>query len=248
MLRRVSFGCLLLAAALACPGPVRAERSLSAILVPAMLGATVAELEARAGQVVEVSEGPDGRQHRLYDVRHCNLHVSVREGRIESFELGLKADLEGPCTMELGPFLGVALPTADRMTLGDFIRAVGPPAEVGRRTFGMSCIDAADCAAHEERAAELFWRGLQGLEVRLAIIVTADGGGIVRDNPAAVAAAQAWGAAMRQEGRDYIANTRFNCDDRHQRDGIRLFDAVPVSAVQIGRGLGTGQSYAGRCR
>lgn len=247
MLRRLCFGVLPLAAVLASQTPARAERSLSAILVPAMLGATVAELEEKAGPVVEVNEGPDGRQHRLYDIRHCNFHVSVRDGRIEAFELGLMADLEGPCTMELGPFLGVTLPTADRMTLGDFIRAVGPPAEIGRRSFGMSCIDARDCAAFEERAAEFFWRGPQGLDVRLAIIVTTDGGGIVRDNPAAVVATGAWGAAMRGEGRDYIANTRFNCDDRHQRDGVRLFDAVPVSAVRIGRGLGEGQSYADRC-
>lgn len=249
MWHRVLFVACSLAVALCCQAPARAERSLPAILVPAMLGSTVAELERHTGAVVEVHQKPDGQQIRTYDVRHCNFYASVRDGRIESFELGLAPDLEGRCTTELGPFLGVTLPSADRMTLGDFIRAVGLPAEVGQQTFGMSCITVRDCGDHEQPTAEFFWRGPQGIDVQLSIVAVVQGeGGVDPGNPAAVVAASAWEVVMRRiEGRGYVANARFNCDNRYQREGVRLFDAALISAVRIGQGLGDGQSYANRC-
>lgn len=248
MRRRLSFGLCSLAIMLMLHPPAQAGWNLADILVPGMLGASVATLEENAGRPVEVHALPDGRQARLYDVRHCNMVAYLRDGRVEAFELALEIELEGPCTMQLGPFLGVALPAADRMTLGDFTGAVGLPTDVGRRTFGMSCVNVRDCAGAEEPAADFFWRGPQGLEVRLTIVATFGEEGVQRANIPALAAANAWERAMRGEGRDYIVNARFNCDDRHQRDGIRLFGAAPVSVVQVGRGLGDGQAYADRCR
>lgn len=248
MRRRLSLGLWSLAAALMLHPPARAGWDLADILVPGMLGATVATLEENAGQPVEVHALPDGQQARLYDVRNCNMVAYLRDGLVQSFELPLDLVQAGHCTMQLGPFLGVAMPAADRLTLGDFTRAVGLPAGIGRRSFGMSCLNIRDCEGAEEPTAELFWRGPQGLEVRLSITATFGEEGIRRPNIAALTAANAWERMMQGEGRDYIVSARFNCDDRHQQEGIRLFGAVPISEIRIGRGLGDGQSYADRCR
>lgn len=247
---RLPIGLCSLAIALMLHPPARAGWDLADILIPGMLGATVAALEENAGQPVEVHDLPDGGQVRLYDIRNCNMLAHLRDGRVQSFELPVDLVQAGDCTMQLGPFLGVALPEARRMTLGDFTRAVGLPAEIGRRSFGMSCLNPRDCPGAEEPAAEFFWRGPQGLEVRLTISATFGEEGIHRANIPALTAANAWERAMRAqgEGQDYIVRARFNCDDRHQREGIRLFGAAPVSTIQIGRGLGDGQAYADRCR
>jgi hypothetical protein len=250
MWRRLTLGIRSLTVLLMLHGAARAGWDLADILVPNMLGAGVATLEENAGRPVETHDLPDGRQVRLYDVRHCNMLAYLRDGRVEAFELALEFGLEGPCTMQLGPFLGVALPVADAMTLGDVTRALGLPAEVDRRTFGMSCLNVRDCPGAEEPTAEFFWQGPQGLQLRLSLIATFGEGGIQEANVPAMAAADAWERAMRRqgEGRDYVVNARFNCDDRYQREGIRLFAAAPVNLIQVGRGLGNGQAYSDRCR
>jgi len=226
------------AALLAAHGPAEAAPRLADILVPAMLDVPVATLEAKAGRAREVTALPDGRQSRYYAVEGCGVTAYARGGTVEAYKLSLSPQ----CDMDVSPFLGARLPAAGLLTLETFADTLGPLPTPMRETFRALCIS--DCGNAADPVVEFLWRAPQGprpIEIKL---------GFVLASGAAAEAGDEWQQVMEQaESAEYVSLGRFNCDDRHQAEGLRAFNNIQPNEVTIGRGVRDELPlYAALCR
>ena len=57
-------------------------------------------------------------------------------------------------------------------------------------------------------------------------------------NDASIDAAHRWANLMTQrEGQMYVINTKFNCDEKYDKDGLQLFWNIEVYEITIGSNL-----------
>jgi hypothetical protein len=238
MMRGLPLSLCAAAALMALHAPAQAAPRLSEILVPAMLDVPVATLEAKVGRSEEVFSLPDGRQAHYYAVQGCGLTAYVRNNTVEAYKLSLSAD----CTMDLSPFVGARLPSVSIMTLENLAEAVGPLPAPTRQNFRSLCISG--CGNAADPTVEYLWRAPSGprpIEVKLTYVLASGAAGEAGDN---------WQRAVeRAESKEYVEQARFNCDDRHQAAGFRLFNNVDPNEITIGRGVRDELPlYAALCR
>jgi hypothetical protein len=214
-----------------------AARRLSEILVPAMLDVPVAALEAKAGRALETCPLPDGRQARHYAVQGCGVTAYAR-GAPSKPIASPSAPMRHGC---------LALPrraaaTAGLMTLESLADALGPLPAPARENVRALCIS--DCGNAADPVVEFLWQapgGQRSIELKL---------GFALASGAAAEAGEQWQQLMEAAERaEYVSLGRFNCDDRHQAEGFRLFSNVRPNEITIGRGVRNELPlYAALCR
>ena len=200
--------------------------TLDDVVRPGMLRVPVPKLEARIGPARQVRYAGNGLSRHSYVVQGCVLDAYAREGRVESYAVPLTP----ACTVDLIPFLpGRPFPTANRMTVGDFIAVAGPgSAPDAPGSFRSPCL--VECRG--DPAVSYLRRGGEaedGLEMEIGAVV---------DDSWSTGAADRFARAIRErEGDEYVREARFSCDGRYASEGIQAFRPVRLSSVRIGRGI-----------
>lgn len=199
--------------------------ALDDVVRPEMIRVPVPRLEARIGPAGQVLPVGNGVSRHSYLVGGCALDAYAKEGRVESYAVPLTPG----CTVDLIPFMpGRPFPTANTMTVGDFVAVAGPgSAPDAPGAFRSPCL--VECRG--DPAVAYLRRGDGAEEVEIEVEVTVDGS-LGRD-----AAGRLARAIREREGEEYVRAARFSCDGRYAAEGIQAFRAVRLSSVRVGRGI-----------
>ncbi len=180
-----------------------------------MLNAQVAYLEHIAGPAWRV----DGK-YRTYKVSGCIVDVVAESNAVRS--LGLR--LNDRCTFDPSLFLGIKLPSANKMTFGDLDRAWG-----GGRFY-------ADCLylcgnAYDPSVYEHF----DGPHAANFIEVNVEAALVSR---ASVAASEKWQAAIQADrSQDFVMKTQFNCTTSFDQAAHSFFRNIKLTELTVGYDL-----------
>jgi hypothetical protein len=210
---------LLVAMLASAPGAARAADGpappmLAKIFRPDMLGARVAYFEHVVGPAWRI----EGRLRR-YKVGDCTVTIAVRAGEIKSLSL----DLDQTCTIDPAPFLEARLPSANRMTFGDFDRAYHGRFYADCLTL---CSNRADPVVFEHFDGP---HALNFVEVNLQAALVDD---------AVIKAADEWsGAIASTKGSKFVEHRGFNCTGQFDAAAHKAFQMVRLTAITIGEGL-----------
>ena len=206
--------------------------TLDDVVRPEMLRVPVPQLEVRIGRAWQVRYAGNGVSRHSYVVQGCALEAYSREGRVESYAVPLAPG----CTVDLIPFLpGRPFPTANRMTVSDFIAVAGPgSAPDAPGAFRSPCL--VECrgdpaVSYLRRGGE----GEDGLEIEI--------GAVVDDSLSTGATDRLVRAIQEREGDEYVREARFSCDGRYAADGIQAFRGVRLSSVRVGRGIDASEAW-----
>ena len=187
---------------------------LTRVFDPEMLGANIEYLE----QIVGVARNSYGNV-RIYKVDSCEVNVQINNGKIEN----LKLYPSSICTFDLNLFLSNygQLPRPEELTFGDFTDLVGS----GR--MYASCLSM--CGNASEPVVSLSWQGGR-LDGVLEVLIETQ---LVTDK--VISAADEWQAAMeRHNGKQWVDERRFNCEEPQNDLAIKAMAIAPVWAITVG--------------
>lgn len=205
--------------------------TLDDVVRPGMLRVPLPRLEARIGAARQVWYAGNGISRHSYVVGGCALDAYAREGRVESVAVPLTPD----CTVDLIPFMpGRNFPTANRMTVGDFIAVAGPGgAPDAPGAFRSPCL--VECRG--DPTVSYLRRGDGAEDVEIEVSAAVD------DSHSSAAADRFTRAVREREGDEYVRQARFSCDGRYAPDGVQAFSAIRVSHVRVGRGIDASEAW-----
>lgn len=204
---------------------VFAGDKLEKIFNSEMIGANLPYLEKITGPAKNTFSYEKNQKTNTYKVESCEVTVRVSNGTVQS--LGLK-NLSKKCTFDLNNFVpnvgGGKLPPLHNMTFGQFDIFTGN----GKYTADclMSCGNAADPVAYENWQAS---RADGGFDIELGVVLASD---------SAIDASNKWRNAMlKDEGEDWIIDTKFNCSNKYNSIAQKAFKNVKITSATIGFGL-----------
>ncbi|MFV9473177.1 hypothetical protein ACM5Q9_01965 [Advenella sp. RU8] len=153
-----------------------------------------------------------------FRVQGCEIQATVSDERIAQ----LRLEITPTCKADLTSFIGNYAPAPDQtLTLGAF--------DIGT-TYYADCLDM--CGNAFDPSLYALWRGpraVRDLEVLLEARITSD---------KAMDAADIWQQHMEKVmGREWVLETRFNCDNRFNDVAEKVLRDVPVTGVTLGYGL-----------
>lgn len=202
-----------------------AGNKLDKIFNAEMIGANLPYLEKITGPAKNTFSYEKNQKTNIYKVESCEITVRVSNETVQS--LGLK-NLSKKCTFNINnimPNFGDGkLPPLHNMTFGQFDIFIGD----GKYTADclMSCGNAADPVAYGNWQAS---RASGGFDIELGVVLVSDSGTDALDK---------WRDAMiKDEGEDWVIDTKFNCSDKYNSIAQKAFKNVKITSATIGFGL-----------
>jgi hypothetical protein len=207
----------IVALAFANPHHAMAAGKLSNIFKYDMLNAELPYLESIIGPAMHVSDDA-GIQTREYRVEGCKVKAFVEGTQVRRYALSLTPK----CNFNIGDFLS-GYPSTSGITVGKFVGGPQHPA-VRLRT---DCIYL--CGNSTEETVDFVWDGPHS-DSFISIALTV----VVYDRASVDAATRVTDLMKKNNGEDYMIDTRFNCDGKYDDVAARGFANIPVKEVTIG--------------
>jgi len=153
-------------------------------------------------------------------VSGCVVNVVAESGAVRS--LGL--ELSDRCTFDPGLFLGITLPSANKMTFGDLDRAWG-----GGRFYAdclYLCGNASDPSVYDHFDGP---HSAGFIQVNLEAALVSD---------TSIAASEKWRAIIQAaRGDDFVMKNEFNCTASFDQSAHSVFRNIKLSALTVGYDL-----------
>lgn len=195
--------------------PTSPAPSLRELFSAKMIGARVAEFEAKAGPAVSEEKGV-----RHYKVGSCSLTATVASEKITALSLQLSPE----CSVRLPLLAGLDQPL-HLVTFGQLESARG------QGSMKADCLK--QCGNTYDSHVFAYWPSTtDDLEVMVGVKIASD---------ATWVAYQAWVDMMYGEGESYITEATFNCHERYGFSARNAFKDIAIDQVTIGRALATPQ-------
>ena len=211
----------------------RSANQLNDVFQNEMLGAQVNYLEHKIGPAMHVYKLSEGMESREYRVNGCQITAYASHGAIEGYSLSLRPN----CNFNLGNFMGSGYGSTTGLTVGAFLRAWKGTMVLHAES---ECIDM--CGNAADPSMDFIFEGphaMNYLNVQLTVVLD--------EKQSIEAAEKLTDDLKRNEGSEYVTNTKFNCNNKYDALASKLFANVPVRSITVGSYLPMADFYKRGC-
>jgi hypothetical protein len=212
------------------------KQSLQDIFGGDMWNIQVPFLESKVGVARRVLNVTGG-QIRTYTIDGCEVTAYIRDNDVAGYGLLLGRDQHfgknDNCNIDIPAYNHLS---TKNLTIGNFIRAAGVGIADPRSIFNSPCITM--CGNAADPIVIFRYEGPHVSNfVKIVLIST------ISDD-VSINAAEQWAKLMTNaEGKNYVTDTRFNCESKYQNIGLQLFQNVQPYKIIIGFGDFPVESY-----
>jgi hypothetical protein len=195
-----------------------AAARLSGIFKSEMLNVELPYLESITGPAMHIYPGRADTQAREYRIEGCKVQAFIKGTRVRRYSLSLAPK----CNFNLGALL-YGYSSTSGLTVGKFASGAQHPI----MRFQADCMDL--CGNAADPTVDFKWEGPHSANF-IAVVLTV----VLADRAAVDASLRLQSLMQKNEGEDYVRNTRFNCDGKYDDVAVRSFASVAVNEITVG--------------